>query len=156
VARAMGVEACVVACRFASERAGARVIVDPFCGLGTALAVANTLGLDGVGRRALEEASREGARADGAAVSEASLSVDAETTAELSPKWTGRFLITLVLALALAGTAIAGGQYAPPGGAGIAVLLLCISAVIASIAAVLATFRVWEQRTRRRSSADSS
>jgi hypothetical protein len=48
-ARAMGVEACVAACRFLRERAGARVIVDPFCGLGTALAVANTLGLDSIG-----------------------------------------------------------------------------------------------------------
>lgn len=48
-ARAMGVEACVAACRFLARHAQARVIVDPFCGLGTALAVANALGLDGVG-----------------------------------------------------------------------------------------------------------
>ncbi|MDP3234806.1 MAG: SAM-dependent methyltransferase [Myxococcales bacterium] len=48
-ARAMGVEACEVAVRFAKETAEARVIVDPFCGLGTVLAVANRHGLDGVG-----------------------------------------------------------------------------------------------------------
>jgi hypothetical protein len=48
-ARAMGVEACVAAVRFLAQHAGARTIVDPFCGLGTALAVANALGLDGVG-----------------------------------------------------------------------------------------------------------
>lgn len=48
-ARAMGVEACVAACRFLAQHAGARVIVDPFCGLGTALAVANALGLDAEG-----------------------------------------------------------------------------------------------------------
>lgn len=48
-ARAMGVEACVAAVRFLAEHAKARAIVDPFCGLGTALAVANALGLDGVG-----------------------------------------------------------------------------------------------------------
>jgi len=48
-ARAMGVEACVAACRFLATHAGCRVVVDPFCGLGTALAVANALGLDAVG-----------------------------------------------------------------------------------------------------------
>ena len=48
-ARAMGVEACQVACRFVLAHTAAKTIVDPFCGLGTALAVGNTLGLDGVG-----------------------------------------------------------------------------------------------------------
>lgn len=48
-ARAMGVEACAAAVRFVAQYATARVVVDPFCGLGTALAVANALGLDGVG-----------------------------------------------------------------------------------------------------------
>jgi hypothetical protein len=48
-ARAMGVEACEVAVRFVKERAAARVVVDPFCGLGTVLAVANRHGLDGIG-----------------------------------------------------------------------------------------------------------
>lgn len=48
-ARAMGVEACVAACRFVLERTACRTIVDPFCGLGTALAVANSMGMDAIG-----------------------------------------------------------------------------------------------------------
>lgn len=48
-ARAMGIEACVVACRFVLENTTARTIVDPFCGLGSALAVANAMGMGAVG-----------------------------------------------------------------------------------------------------------
>ncbi|MBL8954460.1 MAG: SAM-dependent methyltransferase [Myxococcaceae bacterium] len=48
-ARAMGVEACVASVKFLAAHARARVIVDPFCGLGTAVAVANQLGLGGIG-----------------------------------------------------------------------------------------------------------
>lgn len=48
-ARAMGVEACEAAVRFVKERADASVVVDPFCGLGTVLAVANRHGLDAIG-----------------------------------------------------------------------------------------------------------
>jgi hypothetical protein len=48
-ARAMGVEACKAACRFVLEATTTRTIVDPFCGVGTALAVANLMGLDAVG-----------------------------------------------------------------------------------------------------------
>ena len=47
--RAMGVAACRAACTYLRDEVGARTIVDPFCGRGTVLAVANTLGLDGVG-----------------------------------------------------------------------------------------------------------
>jgi hypothetical protein len=47
--RAMGVDACRVACRFLRDDTNARVIVDPFCGRGTVLAVANSLGLDALG-----------------------------------------------------------------------------------------------------------
>src|SRR6185437_10404641 len=47
--RAMGVEACVVACRYLLSETATRTVVDPFCGHGTALAVANALGLDAVG-----------------------------------------------------------------------------------------------------------
>lgn len=47
--RAMGVQACVVACEFIRRRTPSRVVVDPFCGRGTVLAVANALGLGAVG-----------------------------------------------------------------------------------------------------------
>lgn len=47
--RAMGVRAAGHAVRFAKEQAGATVIFDPFCGVGTVLAAANALGLDAIG-----------------------------------------------------------------------------------------------------------
>lgn len=45
----MGVEACLTACRFVLENTSTRTLVNPFCGHGTVLAVANHLGLDAVG-----------------------------------------------------------------------------------------------------------
>lgn len=47
--RAMGVEACRAACRYLREETETQLVVDPFCGHGTVLAVANTLGLDALG-----------------------------------------------------------------------------------------------------------
>jgi hypothetical protein len=47
--RAMGIRAAAHAVRFARDQAGAKTIVDPFCGVGTVLAVANALGLDAIG-----------------------------------------------------------------------------------------------------------
>jgi hypothetical protein len=47
--RGMGVQACLAACRFVLEHTKSRTVVDPFCGHGTVLAVANALGLDAVG-----------------------------------------------------------------------------------------------------------
>ena len=47
--KAMGVLACVDACRFVASQTTTRTIVDPFCGFGTVLAVANALGLDAIG-----------------------------------------------------------------------------------------------------------
>lgn len=47
--RGMGIEACRAACRFIAEHTKTRTVVDPFCGHGTALAVANELGLDAIG-----------------------------------------------------------------------------------------------------------
>ena len=47
--KSMGVVACRLACRFLLDETAARVVVDPFCGRGTALAVANSLGMDAVG-----------------------------------------------------------------------------------------------------------
>lgn len=48
-ARAMGVEACQVACRWLLTHTACRTIVDPFCGLGTVLAVAEQLGMKAIG-----------------------------------------------------------------------------------------------------------
>jgi hypothetical protein len=47
--RAMGVIACRVACRFLSDETTTKIVVDPFCGRGTVLAVANEMGLDALG-----------------------------------------------------------------------------------------------------------
>lgn len=45
----MGVNACVDACRFVARETTCHTVVDPFCGYGTALAVANAMGLHAVG-----------------------------------------------------------------------------------------------------------
>ena len=47
--KAMGVNACVDACRFILRETSTRTVVDPFCGYGTVLAVANALGLAAIG-----------------------------------------------------------------------------------------------------------
>ncbi|MFO0617404.1 MAG: hypothetical protein U0414_32710 [Polyangiaceae bacterium] len=47
--RAMGATAARVACEFIRADTPTRVLVDPFCGRGTALAVANAVGLDAIG-----------------------------------------------------------------------------------------------------------
>jgi hypothetical protein len=47
--KSMGVNACLDACRFVQRETGSRIIVDPFCGFGTVLAVANQLGFEAIG-----------------------------------------------------------------------------------------------------------
>ena len=47
--RAMGIRAAAHAVRFCRDYANAKTIFDPFCGVGTVLAVANALGLDALG-----------------------------------------------------------------------------------------------------------
>jgi hypothetical protein len=47
--RAMGLEACDAIASFVLAHTACRTIVDPFCGVGTMLAVANAHGLDAVG-----------------------------------------------------------------------------------------------------------
>jgi tRNA G10 N-methylase Trm11 len=59
-ARAMGREACDAVARFLLEQTTCRTVVDPFCGLGTMLAVANLHGLDAVG---VERSTRRAERA---------------------------------------------------------------------------------------------
>lgn len=48
-AKSTGVNACLDACRFVARETTTRTIVDPFCGFGTVLAVANELGMAAVG-----------------------------------------------------------------------------------------------------------
>ena len=47
--KAMGTDACESVCRFLLRSPPCRVVVDPFCGHGTMLAVANAYGFDAVG-----------------------------------------------------------------------------------------------------------
>ncbi|MET0412732.1 MAG: SAM-dependent methyltransferase [Polyangiaceae bacterium] len=47
--QAMGLAACRLACEYVLSHTGTRTVVDPFCGQGSVLAVANGLGLDAVG-----------------------------------------------------------------------------------------------------------
>ena len=59
-ARAMGREACEAVARFLLAHTACRTVADPFCGLGTMLAVANAHGLDAVG---VERSPRRAERA---------------------------------------------------------------------------------------------
>jgi hypothetical protein len=45
----MGIRAAAHAVRFARDQVGARIIFNPFCGVGTVLAVANSLWLEAIG-----------------------------------------------------------------------------------------------------------
>ena len=47
--QAMGLEACKLACKYVLSHTSTRTIVDPFCGWGSVLAVANALGMNAVG-----------------------------------------------------------------------------------------------------------
>lgn len=47
--QAMGLEACKLACQYVRSHTPSHTVVDPFCGLGSVLAVANTLGLHAIG-----------------------------------------------------------------------------------------------------------
>lgn len=66
--RAMGVRAAGQAVRFAKDQVGAKVVFDPFCGVGTVLAAANALGLDALGvelsRKRCEQSRTLHVRAD--------------------------------------------------------------------------------------------
>ena len=48
-ARAMGAQACVAAAKFLRAHTACDTVIDPFCGHGTMLAVANAEGLDAIG-----------------------------------------------------------------------------------------------------------
>lgn len=57
--QAMGVEACRLACAYVLSHTSTRTIVDPFCGLGTVLAVANAMGLGAVGVEIVAKRARK-------------------------------------------------------------------------------------------------
>jgi hypothetical protein len=59
-ARAMGIAACEATSQFLAEQTACRVVVDPFCGVGSMLAVANAYGLDALG---VELSAKRAARA---------------------------------------------------------------------------------------------
>ena len=58
--RAMGTAACEEVCRFLLASTACRTVVDPFCGMGTMLAVAGAYGLDAIG---VERSPRRAAKA---------------------------------------------------------------------------------------------
>lgn len=47
--RAMGIAACETTAQFLVHNTACRTVIDPFCGVGTMLAVANAYGLDAIG-----------------------------------------------------------------------------------------------------------
>ena len=67
--RAMGMKACQVACRFLRDESATQTIVNPFCGEGSALAIANSFGFAAIGidlsRRRCAAASQQIPRLDG-------------------------------------------------------------------------------------------
>ncbi len=65
--RAMGVRAAAHAVRFARDQARAQLIVDPFCGVGTVLAVANALGVAALGVEKSAKRAEQSRRAEVAA-----------------------------------------------------------------------------------------
>jgi len=58
--RAMGADVCAFVCRFLLAQTACRTVVDPFCGVGTMLAVANAHGLAAIG---VELSAKRAARA---------------------------------------------------------------------------------------------
>jgi hypothetical protein len=59
--KAMGLAACDAVCRFLSDQTACRTVVDPFCGIGTMLAMANAWGLDAIG---VEISAKRAAKAE--------------------------------------------------------------------------------------------
>lgn len=75
--RAMPMAAAVASCVFVRRQTGARVVVDPFCGRGTILAVANDHGLDAIGVEISKKRVKKARNlivADGATVARATVS----------------------------------------------------------------------------------
>lgn len=60
--RAMGLDACELACDYVQSHTKSRAVLDPFCGKGSVLAVANRRGLDAIG---VEVSTRRARKARG-------------------------------------------------------------------------------------------
>ena len=73
--RGMGVEACRAACHAVLHYTATRTVVDPFCGHGTVLAVANSLGLAAIG---VELGARRARRARSLRMEDIARAADAE------------------------------------------------------------------------------
>ncbi|HWA26750.1 MAG TPA: DNA methyltransferase [Lacunisphaera sp.] len=80
--RAMGVRAAAHAVRFARDQAGAELIFDPFCGVGTIPAVANALGLDALG---IELSKKRCAQSREQVVNVTELTADIQTCLTTNP-----------------------------------------------------------------------
>jgi len=60
--RAMGLQACMTATRYIKNHVtGCRLVIDPFCGLGSVLSVANEFGLDSLGVEISKKRAKEAA-----------------------------------------------------------------------------------------------
>ncbi len=57
--QAMGVEACRLACGYVLSHTSTRTVVDPFCGVGTVLAVGNAMGMAAVGVEIVRKRARK-------------------------------------------------------------------------------------------------
>lgn len=57
--QAMGLEACRLACGYVLSHTATRTVVDPFCGYGSVLAVANALGLVAIGVERVAKRARK-------------------------------------------------------------------------------------------------
>jgi hypothetical protein len=57
--QAMGLEACKLACQYVRSHTTSRTVVDPFCGLGSVLAVANEMGLAAIGVEVAHKRARK-------------------------------------------------------------------------------------------------
>jgi hypothetical protein len=57
--QAMGLDACQLACSYVLSHTATRTIVDPFCGHGSVLAVANALGLAAIGVECVAKRARK-------------------------------------------------------------------------------------------------
>lgn len=69
--RGMGVNACRVALRYLAESTPTRVVVDPYCGRGTVLVVAEELGLEAIGVELNVKRARQARSLDSAALDRA-------------------------------------------------------------------------------------